>query len=336
MPPAAVSINTSNGIVVAICKQVFVPNCTIRGCCNQTLRVCIYKPPPHGVIVPTAEVVQPRLRIVDIPTVAEGVQLAQSVGHGAGGGQRIAPGVVGVRYHLRTAAVDQPGHVALRVLQIEILRAIVGDGHGAQLVVGEVQGRAAGGRVNVDLRQRVTEVGIACPRSLARIDDLTAGIAGVIDAAVFADSVPAGVIAEADHFRVAGSIGAGHLLQLASVLPTVAPCAVVGQVTDGIGGQCLSVVAGEQILPRAITVTIGDGIQRRTQRAGGVGEIFLCEEAVEKNRIPPTVSSLKGKKASLNFECSQNVYMLRAACYVPASIAVAIPQRQNSSGVLLL
>ena len=207
-------------------------------------------------------------------------------------------------------AVDQSGHVALRILQVEVLRAIVGDGHGANFVVGEVQGSAAGGCVNVDLRQRVTEVGIACPRGLARVDDFTAGIADVVDAAVFADSVPAGVIAEADHFRVAGSIGAGHLLQLAAVLPTVAPCAVVGQVTDGIGGQCLSVVAGQQILPRTVAIAIGDGIQCRAQRAGGVGEIFLCEEAVEENRIPPTVSALKGKKASLNFECSQNVYML--------------------------
>ena len=207
-------------------------------------------------------------------------------------------------------AVDQSGHVALRVLQVEVFRAIVGDGHGPQLVVGEVQRRIAGGCRNIDLRQRVAKVGIACPRSLARVDDLAAGIAGVIDAAVLADSVPAGVIAETDHFRVAGSIGAGHLLQLAAVLPTVAPCAVIGQVADGIGGQCLSVVAGEQILPRAVAVAIGDGIQRRAQRAGGIGEIFLCEEAVEENRIPPTVSALKGKKASLNFECSQNVYML--------------------------
>lgn len=79
-------------------------------------------------------------------------------------------------------AVDQPGHVTLRVLQIEILRAIVGDGHGSQLVVGEVQGRAAGGRVNVDLRQRVAKVGIACPRGLTCVDDLAAGIADVIDA----------------------------------------------------------------------------------------------------------------------------------------------------------
>ena len=80
------------------------------------------------------------------------------------------------------AAVDLPGHVALRVLQVEVLRAVVGDGHGTDLVVGEVQGRAAGGCVNVDLRQRVAKVGVACPRGLARVDDLAAGIAGVIDA----------------------------------------------------------------------------------------------------------------------------------------------------------
>lgn len=57
--------------------------------------------------------------------IAEGVELAQRVGHGAGGSQRVAPRVVGVRHHLRAAAVHKAGHVALRILQIEILRAIV-------------------------------------------------------------------------------------------------------------------------------------------------------------------------------------------------------------------
>ena len=199
-----------------------------------------------------------------------------------------------------------------------------------------MQGGAAVRLNNSDLRQRVTEVRIACPRSLARVDDLAAGIAGVIDAAVLADSVPAGVIAETDHFRVAGSIRARHLRQLAAMLPSIGPCPVVGQVTDGVGGQCLSVIAGQQILPRAVAIAVGDGIQCRAQRAGGANGISLCEETAEENRIPPTVSSLKGKKASLNFECSQNVYILRVACYVPASIVVAIPQRQDSSGVLLL
>ena len=256
------------GVVPAICKHIPAENAL--PCKSIAIRVD--ESPGFGVIVAALEVVQPRLRIVDIPAVAEGGEFAQRAGHGAGGGQRITPCVIGVRHHLRAAAVDQSGHVALRVLQIEILRAIVGDGHGADLVVGEMQGRAAGGRVNVDLRQRVTEVGIACPRSLARVDDLTAGIAGVIDAAVLADSVPVGIIAETDHFRVAGSIGAGHLRQLAAMLPSIGPCPVVGQVTDGVGGQCLSVIAGQQILPRAVAITIGDGVQCRAQRARGVGE----------------------------------------------------------------
>lgn len=57
--------------------------------------------------------------------IVEWVEIAQSAGHGAGGGQGIAPGIVGVRHHLRAAAVDQPGHAALRVLQVEVFRAIV-------------------------------------------------------------------------------------------------------------------------------------------------------------------------------------------------------------------
>ena len=198
-------------------------------------------------------------------------------------------------------AVDQSGHIALRVLQIEILRAIVGDGHGADLIVGKMQSCAAVRLNNSDLRQRVTEVGVACPRSLARVDDLAAGIAGVIDAAVLADSVPAGVIAETDHFRVAGSIGAGHLRQLAAVLPTVAPCAVIGKIADLVRCQQLSIIAGQQILPRTVTVAIGDGVQCRAQRAGGANEISLCEETVEEKRIPSTVSSLKNGNITLNF-----------------------------------
>ena len=52
--------------------------------------------PGFGVIVSALEVVQPRLRIIDIPAVAEGVELTQRAGHSAGGGQRIAPRIVGV------------------------------------------------------------------------------------------------------------------------------------------------------------------------------------------------------------------------------------------------
>ena len=62
---------------------------------------------------------------------------------------------------------------------------------------------------------------------------------------------------------------------------------------------------------------------------------FTVRVTVGGREVLPTVSSLKGKKASFYFEYSQNVYMSQAACYVPASIAFVIPQRQNLSGVLL-
>ena len=62
--------------------------------------------------------------------IAEWVELAQRAGHGAGGSQRITPCIIGVRHHLRAAAVDQPSHVALRVLQVEVLRAVAGAGEG--------------------------------------------------------------------------------------------------------------------------------------------------------------------------------------------------------------
>ena len=122
--------------------MVLIDRYAFGGCGNQAFIVRIDKPSGFRVIVSALEVVQSRLRIIDIPAVAERIELTQRVRHGAGGGQRIAPCVIGVRHHLRAAAVDQPGHIALRVLQVEVLRAIVGDGHGPQLVVGEVQGGA--------------------------------------------------------------------------------------------------------------------------------------------------------------------------------------------------
>lgn len=70
-------------------------------------------------------IIDPGFGIIDIPAVAERIELTQRVGHGAGGSQRVAPRVIGVRHHLRAATVDQSGHVALRVLQIEVFRAIV-------------------------------------------------------------------------------------------------------------------------------------------------------------------------------------------------------------------
>ena len=65
----------------------------------------IDKPSPGGVIVPAAEVVQARLAVIDIPTIAQGVRGAEGGGHGAIGGHGRAPGIVGVGHHLSAAGI---------------------------------------------------------------------------------------------------------------------------------------------------------------------------------------------------------------------------------------
>ena len=88
-------------IVHAIAEKVIATNIST----NTGYRIIrVDKAADSGVIIPVLEIVQPRLRVIDIPAVAEGVQLAQCVRHGAGGGQRTAPRVIGVRHHLRAAA----------------------------------------------------------------------------------------------------------------------------------------------------------------------------------------------------------------------------------------
>lgn len=62
------------------------------------------------------------LGIVDIPAVAEGVELAQRVRHGAGGGQRVAPRVIGVRHHLCAAAVIDVAVTELLLEQLDPIK----------------------------------------------------------------------------------------------------------------------------------------------------------------------------------------------------------------------
>lgn len=63
-----------------------------------------------------------QLDIVDIPAVAGGIELAQCVGHGAGGGQRIAPRVIGVRHHLCAAGVIDVAVAELLLEQLDPIK----------------------------------------------------------------------------------------------------------------------------------------------------------------------------------------------------------------------
>ena len=158
----------------------------------------IDKPSPLRVIVPALQIVQPSLRIVDIPAVAQGVGRTKCRCHCTGGAQRIAPCVVGVGHDARAAGADEAGHVALRVLDVEVLRAVAVHGQRAGRVVGKVQL-------------------IAAPRQLHQ---LVAQIMVIVGRAVdgLRDALAVGIVAVGD-IRP----GLAHPCELAAVLPCVRP-----------------------------------------------------------------------------------------------------------------
>ena len=216
---------------------------------DQAVR--IDKPPPRRVIVPALQIVQPCLRVVDIPAVAQGVLCAEGCGQRAGGGQRIAPCVVGIGHDAGAAGADKAGHVALRVLDIEILRAVVVHGQRAGRVVGEVQL-------------------IAAPRQLHQ---LVAQIMVIVRRTVdgFRDALAVGIVAVGDSLA-----GLAHPRELAAVLPCVSPRAVAQEVADLVRRQALPADARQQIAPARVAVAVGDGAHRRAETSGRIGVLRLA------------------------------------------------------------
>ena len=216
---------------------------------DQAVR--IDKPPPRRVIVPTLQIIQPRFRVVDIPAVAKGVLFAEGARHRAGGGQRIAPCVVGVGHDARAAGIDETGHVALCILDVEVLRAVVVHGQRAGRVVGEVQL-------------------IAAPRQLHQ---LVAQIMVIVRRAVdgLRDALAVGIVAVGD-IRP----GLAHPRELAAVLPCVGPRAVAQKIADLVRCQALPADVRQQIAPARVAVAVGDGAHRRAETSGRIGVLCLA------------------------------------------------------------
>ena len=236
--------------VIPTVRKHIVPNNALP--CGR-IPIRIDKPAPPRVIVPALQVIQPGFCIVDISAVAQRVLFAEGGGQRAGGAQRVAPCVVGVSHDARAAGIDEAGHVALCVLDIEILRAIVVHGQRAGRVVGEVQL-------------------IAAPRQLHH---LVAQIMVIVRRAVdgFRDALAVGIIAVGD-IRP----GLAHPCELAAVLPCVGPRAIAQEVADLIRRQTLAVDAREQVAPRGVVVAIGNGTHRRAETSGGVGILRFAQD----------------------------------------------------------
>ena len=213
--------------------------------------ICIDKSAPPRVIIPALQIVQPRFRVVDVSAVAQGVLCAEGCCHRAGGGQQIAPRVVGVAHNARAAGIDKVGHVALCVLDVEILRAVAVHGQRAGRIVGEVQL-------------------IATPRQLHH---LVAQIVIVVRSTIhdLRDALAVGIVAIGD-IRP----GLAHPRKLAAVLPCVRPRAVAQEVADLIRRQALPVDAREQVAPACIAVAVVDGAHHRAETSGRIGVLRLA------------------------------------------------------------
>ena len=211
------------------------------------------KPPPRRVIIPALQIIQPRFRVVDVSTVAQRVLFAEGGGHRAGGGQRVAPCVVGVGHDAGAAGGDEAGHVALRVLDVEILCAVAVHGQRAGRVVGEVQL-------------------IAAPRQLHQ---LVAQIMVIVRRAVngFRDAPAVGIVAIGNTRP-----GLAHPRELAAMLPCVRPRAVAQEVADLVRRQALPADAREQVAPRGVVVAIGNGAHRRAETSGRIGVLRLAPD----------------------------------------------------------
>ena len=116
---------------------------------RRNKRIRIDKPTPLRIIVPTPQIVQPRLLIKHIPAIAERLHLAQRFRQLASAPQRRTPRIVAVADDGIAILIQNRNNVALQALDVGIRRAIVHHHCRTVLrVVEEVQLVAALGHVD--------------------------------------------------------------------------------------------------------------------------------------------------------------------------------------------
>lgn len=129
-------------------------NNTLASCC---IAIRINEPTNGGVVIPALEVVEPGFLVVDIPTVAQRVDICQR----ARSGNDFPVRVIVVACDNVLAGVHNPHHVPLQVGDVVVRRAVVLHGIGqAAGIVEEVNGIGSPGHAHQLTAGVVVAVGI--------------------------------------------------------------------------------------------------------------------------------------------------------------------------------
>ena len=230
-------------IVEAIGKQII----SIHGFSrirNSVIRAD--KPPELRAIVPAIQVIQPRLGVIVIAPIAEGILFAHGIAAGVGD-CALAPGVVAVSgHHLARSRPDDGDDIPLHVVEIIIQRVAVGEAHPLACAVVEEQHGGIPGLLGQDLAAVEEKLRLGAVHRLAGADTVSVILIAI---------------------RVAA---AGDLRQL-TPLPAVAGAVVAGHVPDGVMADRLAVALRQQVAPAAV-VDIGASLQSgRWQGSGRKG-----------------------------------------------------------------
>ena len=228
-----------------------------------------------GVVVAALEVVEPRLGVVDIAAVAQGVQGAYGAGLGAGGGKGIAPGIVGVAGHGAAEGIKQAYDIALQVRHIVVDGGAVGDGEGQTGgIVGEIESIAALGHLH----------------QLAAVIDIFPGGGSAVLGAYPLGAQAIGIVGKGPAF--AGTLHGG---QLPAMLPGHDPIAVGQGVSDLVVGDGHGAVGGQLILPAGGVVAVGAGgsIAGDSGIGGGVG-VLLAPHDIADAVVAPQIGGSAG------------------------------------------
>ena len=182
LPNHAVWVMPINGVIPAIGKHIAAGNAL--SCGNKSVRA--NKPPELRAIVPTVEVIQPRLGIVVVAPVAEWILFTHGVAAGIGDGA-LAPGIVAVPgHHLSRSGPDDGDDIPLHVVEIIIQRVAVGEAHPLARAVVEEQHGGIPGLLGQDLAAVEEKLRLGAVHCLGRADAVgvvlvAIGVAAVSD-----------------------------------------------------------------------------------------------------------------------------------------------------------